>query len=161
MAGRFAFPPASRLHGDRDYGRVFQRQQKSAGPHLVALLRPRPRAGREPERARLGVMVSTKVAARAVRRHELKRWARELFRLELQESLQGWDLVLLLRKDPPADGHAVFAQEVRDQVRRALTRQPQPGDGRRERRSGGERGGGRSGGGASGGRDGSPRRSPR
>ncbi len=64
MASGSAFPPAARLHDDRDYGRVFQRQQKSAGPHLVALVRPRPRVGEQPECARLGVMVSTKVAAR-------------------------------------------------------------------------------------------------
>jgi ribonuclease P protein component len=152
MAGPDAFPPQARLHGDRDYSRVFQRQQKSAGPHVVALLRPRPPAGGATARARMGVMVSTKVAAGAVRRHQLKRWARELFRLELQRGLAGWDLVLLLRRDPPADGHAAFDQEVREQVRRALARAPQPGAGRQ---------GGRERGGSAGGGAGSPRRGAR
>jgi ribonuclease P protein component len=130
-----AFPPAARLHDDRDYSRVFNRQQKAAGTHVVVLARQRPHPqerGRVAE-ARLGVMVSTKTAPTAVRRHQLKRWVRELFRRELKPALAGWDVVVLFRRDPPKDGHAALDREITDLARKALSAQPQP-DQRRGRR---------------------------
>ena len=59
----------------------------------------------------------------SVRRHQVKRWARELFRLRLKERLAGWDLMLLLRSDP-AD-HATFDAEVLSLVDRALAAKPE------------------------------------
>jgi len=130
------FPPALRLHNDRDYSRVFNRQQKAAGPHLLLLLRPQQRtaAGAVPK-PRIGIMVSTKTASKAVRRHQLKRWVRELFRLTLREQpqLQGWDIVVLFRRDPPQDGHQLLAREVLDLLPRALGAAPKPKG--RERRA--------------------------
>jgi len=123
------FPPSVRLHNDRDYSRVFNRQQKAAGPHLLLLLRPQHRTatGAVPV-PRIGIMVSTKTASRAVRRHQLKRWVRELFRvtLKLQPQLQGWDIVVLFRRDPPADGHAQLTREILDLLPRALAAAPRP-----------------------------------
>jgi ribonuclease P protein component len=82
---------------------------------------------------RQGVMVSTKTAPSAVRRHQLKRWVRELFRRELKDALAGYDVVVLFRRDPPPDGHAALDREITDLARKALTAQPQP-DQRRGRR---------------------------
>jgi ribonuclease P protein component len=136
---RSTFPPAARLHDQRDYSRVFNRQQKHGASHVVALLRPR--APGEAACGRLGVMVSTKVAARAVRRHQLKRWVRELFRRELAPGLAGWDLVILFRRDPPPDGHQQLDGEVREAIAKARAHAPGSGGGRRPR-GGGEGGGG-------------------
>jgi ribonuclease P protein component len=118
------FGPEHRLHNNRDYGRIFNRNQKAAGKHVVLLLRPRDK--REANDARLGVMISTKTASAAVRRHQLKRWVRELFRTTWKERLRGFDLVVLFRQDPPADGHLLLNQELEHVLMRAMTATPQP-----------------------------------
>jgi ribonuclease P protein component len=110
------FPPAARLHTRRDYGRVFGRSQRGYGRFLTVMLSRRPESG--DQRARLGVVVSLKVSKLAVRRHQLKRWARELFRRRLQHELPGWDLVIMLRHDPLGDG-AAFNAEVEAALQRA------------------------------------------
>jgi ribonuclease P protein component len=125
-----SFPPAMRLHDARDYSRVFNRQQKAAGRHAVVLVRRQEAPGGVVPRARLGVMVPAKAVPSAVRRHLVKRWVRELFRTRLAAGMPGMEMVVLLRADPPADGHAAFAAEVTEQLRRALAAQAQPGQGR-------------------------------
>lgn len=121
-----AFPPDRRLHSNRDYGRVFHRQQKAAGRHVVVLLHPRHR--RAPPQARLGVMISAKAVKTAVRRHQLKRWVRELFRLRLAASLPAVDLVVMFRCDPQGeDAHPRLDDEILSLLPRALAAQPKPG----------------------------------
>lgn len=126
-----SFPPAQRFHTGRDFGRVFHRQQKAAGRWIVVLVSPRPKRG--PRRSRLGVMVSTKVAKSAVRRHTLKRWARELYRRELKQTLHGHDALVLFRSDPGADQHAAFDTELRKLVPKALAAEAKPGSKARRR----------------------------
>lgn len=126
-----SFGPAHRLHSNRDYGRVFNRQQKAAGRWLVLLLRPRGRPGEPPGAARLGVMISAKTADTAVRRHLLKRWMREVFRLRLKTALAGHDAVVLFRSDPPSEGRVELERELLALVPKALAAAPQP-----ERRGG-------------------------
>ena len=87
-----SFPPAMRFHHGRDYGRLFHRQQKAAGRWVVVLVAPSRAAAALP---RLGVMISVKAVKTAVRRHQLKRWVRELFRTRLVERLGRHDLVVL------------------------------------------------------------------
>lgn len=53
--------------------------------------------------SRIGVVVSKKVAARAVDRNRIKRLVREAFRLG-QERFTGIDLVVVARRCPPRDG---------------------------------------------------------
>jgi ribonuclease P protein component len=111
------FPPAARFHDQRDFSRVFQRQRKVAGKHVVLLCMRRPkRAG---EQARLGVVVSAKTAPTAVRRHQLKRWVRELFRLRMATVAHGHDVVVLFRRDPP-DDHPALDREILELLPRAL-----------------------------------------
>jgi ribonuclease P protein component len=122
------FGPGHRLHDNRDYSRVFNRQQKAAGRFVVVLVRPRDRkAGTA---GRVGVMIAVKTAAAAVRRHQLKRWVRELFRLQLKGVLAGHDTVVLFRRDPPVDAHAELDREILALVPKALAAQPQPIQGR-------------------------------
>ncbi len=124
-----ALPPAARFHHGIDFSRAFDRGQKAGGRHCQVLVRPRGRQqDGQPRCARLGVMVSTKVAALAVRRHTLKRWVRELFRTRLQGRLDGWDCAVVFRSDPP--DHAACDGEVLELVERALAAQAQ---GRRRR----------------------------
>ena len=121
------FPPYARLHTGRDYGRVFHRQQKAAGRFLVVLVSPRSKkAGR---RGRLGVMVSSKVAKTSVRRHQLKRWLREAFRTRHQERAAGFDVVALVRNDPPPDAHRDLDAEFDRLLPKALAAPARPREG--------------------------------
>ena len=129
-----SFPPTQRLHTRGDYGRVFYRQQKAAGRHLVVLLSPRHK--KAPQAARLGIMVSTKVHKRAVRRHQLKRWVREWFRRNGKEPAFGYDMVVLFRSDPPQDGHQFIDKELTRLLRKALQAQPEPDKGRGRKKRG-------------------------
>jgi len=123
-----SFPPHARFHHGRDFGRAFRRGVRVHGRHCLVVLAPRPRRGGR--RARLGVTVSTKVDKRAVRRHQLKRWVRELFRRELAGRLHAHDLVVSFKQAPPADGHAELDGELRRSVAKAesaLTRRQDQG----------------------------------
>lgn len=120
-----SFGPAHRLHDGRDYSRVFNRQQKAASRHVVVLVRPR--SPQESPEGRVGVMVAVKTASLAVRRHQLKRWVRELFRRELKSVAMGHDVVVLFRNDPPADAHQLIDQEIRHLLSKAITTTAQPG----------------------------------
>jgi len=128
-------PPTHRLHDGRDFSRVFNRQQKCAGRHVVVLLRPRES---RTSTARLGIMVAAKTVKLAVRRHQLKRWVRELFRTQLQQTLIGMDLVVLFRADPPEHGHRELSGEICELAVRALAIKAQAGG---RARSPGRRGG--------------------
>ena len=111
------FPPSARFHDRRDYGRAWHRGVKAHGRWCGVHLAPRPRRGGRG--ARLGITVSTKVHKRAVRRHQLKRWVRELFRRELRTRLHGLDLSVVFRRDPPPDGHAALDAELQHLVAKA------------------------------------------
>jgi ribonuclease P protein component len=126
-----SFRPEQRFHDGRDYGRVFYRQQKAAGRWLVVLVSPRPKRG--PRRSRLGIMVSAKVAKKAVRRHQLKRWVREFFRTEGQHLVHGHDCCVLFRSDPPEDAHSQVDAELRRLMPKALVAEAKPGTGRGRR----------------------------
>jgi ribonuclease P protein component len=125
------FAPAHRLHSNRDYGRIFHRQQKAAGRFTVVLVMPRHR--KQPQAARIGIMVGAKAVKTAVRRHQLKRWVRELFRTRLKTVLAGHDCIVLFRSDPPEDAHRRLDEEIAALVAKALIATATPG----------QRGGGR------------------
>jgi RNase P protein component len=72
-------------------------------------------------------MIGAKAVKTAVRRHQLKRWLRELFRTQLKELLCGYDCVVLFRNDPPADGRSGLVSEVATLAGKALLAKAQPG----------------------------------
>jgi ribonuclease P protein component len=143
LAADATFGPEFRLHSNRDYGRVFHRQQKAAGRTVVVLVQPRSR--RSGSLARLGVMMSAKVVRTSVRRHQLKRWVRELFRTRLKAVLHGFDAVVLFRHDPPdaPEAHARLDTEILALAARAVASPATPGQrgGRPRGRSAGQGGG--------------------
>ncbi len=105
-----SFSAAERFHTRRDYNAVMVRQQKAVGKYLIVLLSPRTGSSEESSScARLGILVSKKINKRAVRRHQLKRWVREVFRRELKGQLAGYDVVVLFRRDPP-DNDGTYAR---------------------------------------------------
>lgn len=122
-----SFGPEHRLHSNRDYGRVFHRQQKAAGRHVVVLVNPRSR--RSGGRPRLGVMMSAKAVRTSVRRHQLKRWVRELFRTRLKEVLAGFDAVVLFRSDVPdvPDAHQRLDDDLLALAAKAVKATATPG----------------------------------
>ena len=130
-----SFGPEHRLHSNRDYGRAFHRQQKAGGTHVVVLVNPRSR--RSGGKPRLGVMMSAKAVRTSVRRHQLKRWVRELFRTRLKPVLDGFDAVVLFRCDLPdhEDAHARLDEEITHLAAKAVKAQATPGQ------RGGKRGG--------------------
>lgn len=122
-----SFGPEHRLHSNRDYGRVFHRQQKAGGKYVVVLVNPRSR--RSGGRPRLGVMMSAKAVRTSVRRHQLKRWVRELFRTRLKTVLDGFDAVVLFRSDPPEapDTHTRLDDEIAALAAKAVKATATPG----------------------------------
>jgi hypothetical protein len=68
-----------------------------------------------------------KAVKTAVRRHQLKRWVRELFRIRLKAVLAGYDCVVLFRCDPPEDAHVRLDDEIVGLVTRALAATATPG----------------------------------
>lgn len=114
----YAYPREHRLRRRSDFRRIFSHQNKAAGKFCVVLVSRHGKNFRGP--ARLGVVVSTKIHKTSVRRHQLKRWVRELFRLEFKKELDGMDLVVLFRRNPPADGHGVLDDEIRQLLPRAI-----------------------------------------
>jgi len=72
-------------------------------------------------------MIGAKAVKTAVKRHQLKRWVRELFRQRLKTILAGFDCVVLFRNDPPADSHARLNDEIAALAAKAITATAQPG----------------------------------
>lgn len=129
--GDLSFPLSARLRTGRDFTRVFNRQQKAGGKHVVALVRPQDRRDGAVQ-PRLGIMVAVKTARLAVRRHQLKRWVRECFRTRLSGMLAGHDLVVLFRSDPTGDdAHARLDEDLTHLVPKAMAAKPQPRSGGR------------------------------
>jgi ribonuclease P protein component len=91
-ATRRCFDRRSRLGKSSEFQRVFDGKtvQLSAGGLSVLA------CGNECDHARLGLVVSSRVARRAVARNRIKRVIRESFRLQ-RPRLKGWDVVVIAR----------------------------------------------------------------
>jgi ribonuclease P protein component len=89
---RWCFNRRNRLVKSSEYQSVFDHKtQRLSGGGLNILARANLLAY-----ARIGIVVSSRVARRAVARNRIKRIVRESFRLH-QARLQGWDIVVIAR----------------------------------------------------------------
>jgi ribonuclease P protein component len=89
---RWCFNRRNRLVKSSEYQSVFDNKtQRLFGGGLSILAR-----GNERDYPRIGIVVSSRVARRAVARNRIKRIVRESFRLQ-QARLNGWDIVVIAR----------------------------------------------------------------
>jgi ribonuclease P protein component len=116
LAGDQGLPRSTRVRTRREFGRAFHKSKRGYTKNLTIMLAQHGSAWRKA--ARVGVVVSTKVSKSAVRRHQLKRWVREAFRLRIKARIFGNDLVVTLKTDPGPD-HVAFDQELDRAIERA------------------------------------------
>ncbi len=115
-----AFPKAARLLKTDEFSSVFRLRPWRRSAHFVIY-------GRETgEAARLGLVIGKKYAPRAVTRNQVKRIAREAFRVRRAE-FAGWDLLLRLHtrfdaKALPSAASAPLGALCADEIRALLDR---------------------------------------
>lgn len=117
MSSGHTFPKARRVRRRADFQRVFEDGKRFHGRYLTVLLRPNPAGAR-----RLGVVASRKLGG-AVDRNRAKRLIREMFRQELTgEPGEGYDLVVIPRRELLDAGFSSLRQDFRTVWRRAAGR---------------------------------------
>ena len=99
-------PRASRLLERSGYEAALACRPVAVRRHFSVFVRTN-----ELKRSRIGVIVSKKVAPRAVDRNRIKRLVREAFRHDRQR-LGGNDLVVMARRCPPRAGWASAREEL-------------------------------------------------
>ncbi|CAN0624316.1 Ribonuclease P protein component [Burkholderia multivorans] len=87
LPAKAVFPKAARLLKTDEFSSVFRLRPWRRSAHFVIYGKPTGQA------ARLGLVVGKKYAPRAVTRNQVKRLAREAFRVRRAE-FAGWDLLL-------------------------------------------------------------------
>jgi ribonuclease P protein component len=89
---RWRFGWRNRLVKSSEYQRIFDdKTYQLSGGGLSILVR-----GNRVDYPRLGVIVSLRIARRAVARNRIKRIIRESFRMQ-QQKIKGWDVVVIAR----------------------------------------------------------------
>lgn len=86
------FPRTNRLLTKLEFKSVFDQSRKVTQKHLLVLFKPNSQV-----QNRLGVIVSKRVAKKAVTRNTIKRIMRESFRLN-QDSFLGLDMIVIARQ---------------------------------------------------------------
>lgn len=100
-------------HVNRKYGAV------AHGKHVAVSVSKR--VGKKKDKTRLGIVVSVKVSKSSPRRHELKRWTRELFRNTIKHEVRGFDVVVSFKSNPTVD-HKTVDAEIEKVFRKAMNR---------------------------------------
>jgi ribonuclease P protein component len=108
-----------RVRTTREYNIARKYGQMAHGKYVSVTVTKR--VGKGSEKTRLGVVVSVKVSKSSPRRHQLKRWTREIFRNIIKHELSGFDVVVVFKTDPKVDHSAVDADTLKT-YRKALGR---------------------------------------
>ena len=91
-----------------EFRRIYRKGKSYVSPYLV-LYCQRNRAGR----TRLGVTVSTKLG-KAVVRNRVRRRFREIWRLNLPDTVPGWDIILVARVRAVSTSYQKLDKAYRD-----------------------------------------------
>ena len=117
------FGPERRIRKRPEFQSLQAQGQRAVSPHFVFIIAPAPATDALP---RLGITV-TKRVGNAVRRSRIKRIVRAAFQRENGLVPQGYDLVVIARKDDPelcpADVVAQFRNSAK-KLLRSLTVRP-------------------------------------
>jgi ribonuclease P protein component len=91
--GKYSLRKSEHLRKNSDFKRVYSKGRSCADHFIVLFVLPN-NLGRN----RIGLSVSTKVG-KAIKRNRIKRLFREVYRLNKDKLIQGFDLIFLARKD--------------------------------------------------------------
>ena len=112
--GAFRFDVSKRIKLERDFARVYQFRARAYNERLTVCCRPTNRDAP----ARLGLSVSKKVGKAHIR-NRWKRLIREAFRLQYAELPQGFDYVVVPKKQEQVPSYAQIAADIDSLTRRA------------------------------------------
>ncbi len=104
------FQKHNRIRKSSDFQRVIEKGKAVVSPLFVILFLPNGYSF-----SRLGISVRRKFG-KAVHRNHIKRWIREVFRLDIQPMISGYDLVIIPRKKMADNKGSIPFNEVRQQI---------------------------------------------
>lgn len=87
-----SFQNNERLKNKHEFDNVFKFRKRISGKYCILYIKP------EPDQ-KLGVVVSKKVSKKAVDRNRIKRWFREIYRINKDELPQKVHLILLAKPE--------------------------------------------------------------
>ncbi|PIS04843.1 MAG: ribonuclease P protein component [Candidatus Buchananbacteria bacterium CG10_big_fil_rev_8_21_14_0_10_42_9] len=96
-----------RLTADRDFKKVFARGHGARGKHLAIKVLKNSLAA-----SRFGVVVSSKVAKKAVARNKLKRQLRVIIYKHLTQVKTGFDVVVVARPSAVSEPYQALSEEL-------------------------------------------------
>lgn len=104
----------NRLTRQRDFSSLYQRGQRLGSPYFLIRVGPNRLSN-----VRVGVVISTKVAKRAVDRNRHKRQVRAVVREVLAKLPAGWDILITVRQaTPDHTAWPAFREELRNLLKR-------------------------------------------
>lgn len=111
---RYRFDRSKRIRSERDFDLVYQNRVRVYNERMTVCCRPT-----SPDSpARLGLSVSKKVGKAHIR-VRWKRLIREAFRLQYYDIPQGFDYIVVPKKQDPVPKYAVIAGDVLHMFKRA------------------------------------------
>lgn len=91
--GKYSLRKSEHLRKNSDFKKVYSKGKSCADHFLVLFVLPN-----DLGRNRIGLSVSKKIG-KAIKRNRVKRLFREVYRLNKDKLIQGFDLIFLARKD--------------------------------------------------------------
>ncbi len=107
----------NRLTRQRDFAQLYQRGERLSDRHFLVRVGPN-----RLRTVRIGVVISTKTAKRAVVRNQHKRHIRALIREMLPSLPPGWDILVTVRQSVvDFTGWPAFREELRNVLKRRFS----------------------------------------
>ncbi len=96
-----------RLSKQKDFDRVYKSGKQCAAPHLILK-----GVRNDADFSRFAIIISKKIAKKAVDRNRVKRQISEIIRQRLAKIKTGFDLVIIVKKDVLDQSSDVLAKEL-------------------------------------------------